>query len=345
MKEASFYSVTDSASSIVQCYLCSHRCIIKNGKKGICNVRQNINGTLHSLVYGKLVSESIDPIEKKPLFHVSPGSLSYSIASVGCNFKCSHCQNYQISQYPVTSPESIPGASRTPHQVVNSAISQGCESISYTYIEPTIFFEFAVDTAEIAHQQGLINIFVSNGYTSPEASRKIAPFLDANNIDLKSYSDKFYQQICKAKLAPVLDTITLMKELGVWLEVTTLIIPGLNDSDAELCEIAKFLVALDPEIPWHVSRFHPTYKLTNIKPTPPETLYRAKEIGNAAGLKHVYTGNIHGLEGEDTHCPQCAMTLIKRSGYTITENCMTNGTCPQCKSNVAGLWHTAQSRS
>nr|MBF0221583.1 AmmeMemoRadiSam system radical SAM enzyme [Desulfobulbaceae bacterium] len=338
MKEASFYHVIDSSTSTVQCDLCSHRCIIKIGKKGICNVRLNINGTLHSLVYGKLVSECSDPIEKKPLFHVLPGSLSYSIATVGCNFKCSHCQNHQISQYPITTPDSVPGTLRTPSQVVDIASSQGCKSISYTYIEPTIFFEFAIETAELAHQKGLKNIFVSNGYTSPEATIKIAPFLDANNIDLKSFSDKFYQQICKAKLAPVLDTISLMKERGVWIEVTTLIIPGLNDSDAELGEIAKFLVGLDPEIPWHVSRFHPTYKLTTSPPTPPESLYRAKEIGHAAGLKYVYTGNIHGMGGEDTFCPECHKTVVKRSGYTIEKNCITDGKCPKCNSPIAGLW-------
>jgi len=338
MQEALFYDVIDIDSATVQCHLCCHRCTIKNGKTGLCKVRLNTNGILHSLVYGKLVSENVDPIEKKPLFHVSPGSQSYSIATVGCNFKCRHCQNYQISQFPIASPEAVPGKSQTPRQVVDNAIAQSCQSISYTYVEPTIFFEFAYDTAEIAHQHHLKNIFVSNGYTGPEAAKKIAPFLDANNIDLKAFNDTFYRQICKAKLAPVLDTITLMKELGVWVEVTTLIIPGLNDSDKELDKIAKFLVGLDAEIPWHVSRFYPTYKLTNHPPTPVETLHRARAIGKAAGLKYIYTGNVHDQGGEDTICPQCSKTLVKRAGYTIQENLMANDTCPNCNTPIAGIW-------
>ena len=339
MKEALFYDVIDSSSATVQCHLCSHNCKIKNGKTGLCNVRLNIDGILQSLVYGKLVSENVDPIEKKPLFHVAPGSYSYSIATVGCNFKCRHCQNYQISQCQINSPAEVPGKSRTPRQVVSDALAYDCQSISYTYVEPTIFFEFAYETAEIAHEQHLKNIFVSNGYTGPAAAKKIAPFLDANNIDLKSFSDTFYRQICGARLTPVLNTIALMKELGVWLEVTTLIIPGLNDSDKELQEIAAFLAALDPGMPWHVSRFYPTYKLLDAPPTPVETLHRAKEIGKAAGLKYIYTGNIHDRGGEDTICPQCGKTLIKRAGYTIEENLMTNGSCPDCSIAIAGLWN------
>jgi pyruvate formate lyase activating enzyme len=301
-------------------------------------VRLNADGVLQSLVFGKLVSEHVDPIEKKPLFHVSPGSYSYSIATVGCNFKCRHCQNYQISQFPIDSPEAVPGRSRTPRQVVGDALAHNCQSISYTYVEPTIFFEFAYETAEIAHQQHLKNIFVSNGYTGPEAARKIAPYLDANNIDLKAFSDTFYRQICGARLAPVLDTITLMKELGVWVEVTTLVIPDLNDSDEELGKIAAFLVGLDPEIPWHVSRFFPAYKLTEHPPTPVETLHRAREIGKAAGLKYIYTGNVHDRGGEDTICPQCGKTLIKRAGYSIEKNLMAAGSCPDCSTVIAGLW-------
>lgn len=227
MKEAMFYERLGDRK--VRCFLCAQHCIISPGKRGICAVRENIEGTLYSLVYGKIVAHHIDPIEKKPLFHFYPGSRSYSIATVGCNFRCLHCQNYDISQYPKIYPD-IPGEKMSPEEVVREAEISGCQSISYTYTEPTIFFEFAYDCARIAHEKGIKNVFVSNGYTSPEATRAIAPYLDANNIDLKG-DDNFYKKVAGARLQPVLDTIKLMKELGVWVEVTTLIIPAYNDSE------------------------------------------------------------------------------------------------------------------
>ncbi|MBU0484381.1 MAG: AmmeMemoRadiSam system radical SAM enzyme [Proteobacteria bacterium] len=337
MKEADLYNVTDHETKTVQCLLCNHRCLIKKGNRGICQVRENHDGKLFSLVYGRIISEHIDPIEKKPIFHMLPGSSSYSIATVGCNFRCIHCQNSEISQYPARNPGSIPGRERTPGQIIEAALLQKCQSISYTYVEPTIFFEFAYDTARLAHESGLKNVFVSNGYTSPEATKKIAPFLTANNIDLKAFTEKFYHEVCGAKLAPVLETITLMKKLGIWVEVTTLVIPDWNDSDRELSEIANFIKNVDPEIPWHVSRFYPTYKMTDRTPTPVSTLQRAREIGIAAGLKYVYTGNIPDDTGENTYCPDCGTIVIKRSGYTTTHD-LKNGTCRKCRANIPGIF-------
>jgi len=338
MKTADFQKVLDAEKKTVECFLCNHRCHIKEGRRGICQVRENRDGTLYSLVYGKLVSQNVDPIEKKPLFHFLPGTLSYSIATVGCNFRCAHCQNYDISQYPRLHNGAIAGSSVTPGHVVESAIEYGCRSISYTYIEPTIFFEFAYDCARLAHDRGVKNVFVSNGYTSPEATKKIAPFLDGNNIDLKAFTDKFYREVCGAKLAPVLDTILLMKELGVWVEVTTLVIPGWNDSDSELKEIARFIKGVDLEMPWHVTRFHPTYKMTDRNATPVSTLMRARQIGMAEGLKYVFVGNIPGEGGENTICPRCGETVVERFGFSISSHNLKGDKCGNCDQPIAGVF-------
>ncbi|UCD36504.1 MAG: AmmeMemoRadiSam system radical SAM enzyme [Nitrospiraceae bacterium] len=335
MKEAMFYEKLDDRR--VRCRLCAHNCLIGNRERGLCAVRENRDGTLYSLVYGKVISSQIDPIEKKPLYHFLPGSSSFSIATVGCNFRCTHCQNYQISQYPKEGSFSIPGSDMTPDDVVNAAAKSGCESISYTYTEPTIFFEFAYDCAKLARERGLRNVFVSNGYTSEEAVRSIAPYLDANNIDLKG-SDAFYKEVCGARLGPVKNTIKRMKELGVWVEVTTLIIPDLNDSDKDLSEIAEFIRSVDPSIPWHISRFFPTYLLTDKPPTPVETLHRAYDIGRGKGLKHIYTGNVPDREKQDTHCPSCGSLVIRRHGFQMVENTIRNGSCTHCRSPVAGVW-------
>jgi pyruvate formate lyase activating enzyme len=338
MKKADFQRAVDKEKKSVECFLCAHNCLIKEGMRGICRVRENRDGVLYSLVYGRLISQNIDPIEKKPLFHFLPGTLSYSIATVGCNFRCSHCQNYDISQYPRLHDGAIIGNSSTPEQVVSAAQEYGCQSISYTYIEPTIFFEFAYECAQLAHERKIKNVFVSNGYTSPEATRKIAPYLDGNNIDLKAFTDKFYREVCKAKLAPVLDTIQLMKELGVWVEITTLVIPGWNDSDSELRQIAQFIRGVDPEMPWHVTRFHPTFKMTDRGATPSATLQRARQIGLAEGIKHVFVGNIPGEEGENTICPQCHETVIARRGFSIVSQNLEDGKCAACGEPIAGIF-------
>jgi pyruvate formate lyase activating enzyme len=333
MKEAMFYEKLGDGK--VRCFLCAQHCIISPGKRGICAVRENIEGTLYSLVYGKIVAHHIDPIEKKPLFHFYPGSRSYSIATVGCNFRCLHCQNYDISQYPKIYPD-IPGEEMSPEEVVRDAEISGCQSISYTYTEPTIFFEFAYDCARLAHEKGIKNVFVSNGYTSPEATRAIAPYLDANNIDLKG-DDNFYKKVAGARLQPVLDTIKLMKELGVWVEVTTLIIPAYNDSEDFLKWVSEFIKSIDPAMPWHVTQFYPTYKLTDQPRTPISTLRKAREIGLKAGLRYVYEGNVPGEGGENTYCPKCGELLIERFGFSLTKIQMKNASCPKCGTRIDGI--------
>lgn len=338
MHEASHYLKKTEAENSVHCLLCAHYCHIKEGRRGLCHVRENRGGILYSLVYGRLVSENIDPIEKKPIFHLLPGSLSYSISTVGCNFRCRHCQNYDISQYTATNGANIPGRERLPAEVVAAAQDERCASISYTYVEPTIFYEFARDTSQLAYEQGIKNVFVSNGYTSPAATRELAPLLTANNIDLKSFSDRFYQEVCGAKLKPVLETISLMKELGVWVEVTTLVIPDLNDTDEELAAIANFIRAIDPEMPWHVTAFHPTYKMTDRPPTPASTLKKAREIGLASGLKFVYTGNLPGDEGESTRCPNCREILIARTGFYSSPAGLVGATCRFCGTKIPGVF-------
>jgi pyruvate formate lyase activating enzyme len=334
LKEAMFYEKLEG--NAVHCYLCSHHCRISEGKRGICSVRENINGTLYTLVYGKLIASAVDPIEKKPLFHFLPGSRAYSVATVGCNFRCLNCQNYDISQMPKPQRQ-VPGEHVTPEEVVEAAKLYKCESIAYTYNEPTIFFEYAYDIAKLAKKEGIKNVFVSNGYTTPEALRVMAPYLDANNIDLKSFSDDFYRKVCGARLEPVIDCIRLHKQLGIWIEITTLVIPSLNDSEENFRKIAEFIRNLDPGIPWHVSRFHPDYKLLDLPPTPVETLDRARKIGLEAGLKYVYQGNVPG-EGENTNCPSCGKLLIERRGYEVTRYRVKDGKCPHCGANIDGVW-------
>ncbi len=322
---------------LVSCGLCSHRCRIPEGKLGLCAVRENEDGVLKSLVYDKVIAQNIDPIEKKPLFHFLPGTQSYSIATPGCNFRCRHCQNSDISQLPRELRGSIPGKAVAPAAIVLAAQQARCASISYTYTEPTIFFELAYDTAQCAKENGLRNVFVTNGYITREALGMIRPVLDAANIDLKSFSNDFYRNICGARLAPVLDAIQNYKQVGIWIEITTLIIPGHNDSDAELRQIAEFICSVGKEIPWHVSRFHPTYKLTDAGITPAETLKRARQIGIDAGLRYVYEGNIPG-EGEDTLCWSCGKPLIRRIGFSVIENAITNGACRHCGAVMNGVW-------
>jgi len=336
MKEAMLYEKLEGKR--VRCFLCSHHCHISEGKRGICAVRENINGVLFSLVYGKIIASHVDPIEKKPLFHFLPASYSFSIATVGCNLRCQHCQNYEISQFPRERPEvPIPGEDMTPEAVVNLAERYGCKSISYTYTEPTIFFEFAYDCARLAQERGIKNVFVSNGFMTPESARAIAPYLDGNNIDLKG-GEKFYKEICGARAAPVRETIRLMKELGVWVEVTTLIIPGHNDSEEDLRNIAEFVKSVDPAIPWHVTQFYPTYKLTEAPRTPVETLRWTRQMGLETGLKYVYEGNVPGAGGENTYCPNCKELLIRRIGFSIEENRMKNGKCFNCGVMIEGVW-------
>lgn len=334
-KEAMLYERLPEGK--VRCNLCAHRCLIFPGKRGICRVRENRDGTLYSLVYGRLISRAVDPIEKKPLFHFHPGSASYSIATVGCNFHCRQCQNWEISQYPRLNSGEIIGGGFTPQEIVADALRRNCQSISYTYVEPTIFFEFAYDTGELAHERGLANVFVSNGYLTGEATRAIAPYLDAINIDIKAFKDSTYRHYYGATLQPVLDTVKLMRKLGIWVEVTTLVIPTVNDSEGELRAIARFIKGIDPAIPWHVTRFHPNYKLLDLPPTPVGTLRRAREIGLEEGLRYVYEGNVPGEGGENTYCPSCGELLIARWGFSISRYSLKAGHCPDCGAAIAGV--------
>jgi len=334
MKEAYLYERLEGKR--VRCNLCNHRCVIGEGKRGRCHVRENRGGILYTLVYERLISANVDPIEKKPFFHFLPASKAFSIATVGCNFRCLHCQNYTISQMP-RDEGRIVGEKVPPQEIVESALRTGCKTISYTYTEPTIFFEYAYDTAKIAKDRGVKNTFVTNGYMTPEALEMIAPYLDGANVDLKSFQDKFYREVCGAHLDPVLETIRRMKALGIWVEVTTLIIPTLNDSEEELRRIAKFIRSVGPEIPWHVTAFHPDYTMLDKPPTPASTLRRAREIGLEEGLRYVYSGNMPGEEGENTYCWSCHKLLIRRWGFQVLENHIEDGRCPYCGASIDGV--------
>jgi len=333
---ASLFLARDDGT--LQCTICAHGCRLREGQKGLCGVRERRGDALISLVYGRVVAEHIDPIEKKPIFHVLPGSLSYSIATLGCNFRCLHCQNASISQVARDMDVASSGVYRDPETLVASAIVSGCRSMSYTYVEPTIFFEFAYDCCVAAKAEGLKNIFVSNGYMSDSTIRMLAPVLTAINIDLKSFSDSFYHKVCGARLAPVLNSIARFKELGVWVEVTTLVIPGKNDSEEELAEIASFLAGIDREMPWHVTGFYPAHKMSHVPPTGTKTLVRGRQIGFDHGLKFVYSGNRPGAVGENTACPSCGETIVLRHGFQIVSNRLQAGCCPDCGHPIPGIW-------
>ncbi len=334
-KEAMLYEKT--ADRQVECHLCSHLCRLQETKFGICGVRQNLDGCLFTHVYGEVIASNVDPIEKKPLYHFLPGSRSYSIATLGCNFKCGFCQNWQISQQSIRERRDVPGRRMDPREIVTEALGAHCRSIAYTYTEPTVFFEYAYETARIASHEGLRNVLVTNGFMTTEAVDAIHPFLDAANIDLKSFRDEFYRTNCKGRLQPVLDTIQHMKEQGIWIEVTTLVIPGENDSEQELASIADFIAQIGVEVPWHISRFHPDYQFTQRhRATPPATLSRAAQIAGEKGLQHVYLGNV--AADSDTYCPNCRALLVARSGYSIREDAMRAGECQTCGTAVAGVW-------
>jgi pyruvate formate lyase activating enzyme len=332
-KEAMLYEKLEKRQ--VRCKLCSHRCTVADGKFGFCGVRKNENGALFTYVYGEAIASHVDPIEKKPLYHFLPGSQAFSIATVGCNFHCGFCQNWQISQASKKEGGDV-GYELKPEEVVREAKRHRCKSISYTYTEPTIFFEYAYATAQLAKAEGLANTFVTNGYMTAEALDTIQPYLDAANVDLKSFSDEYYKKNCKGRLQPVLDSIRYMKKLGIWIEVTTLIIPGENDSDSELRDIAQFIAKTDVAIPWHISRFHPDYRFTDHRATPVETLRKARDIGKEQGLRYLYLGNI--LEGADTRCYQCNELLVKRSYFSPEEVNIKDGRCPSCSAAIDGRW-------
>ncbi len=334
MKEAMLYEKRDGGK--VLCRLCRHRCLIAEGKQGICAVRENHGGTLFTLVYRRLVSRNIDPIEKKPLFHFAPGSKSFSIATVGCNFRCDFCQNHEISQMP-RDQKHIIGEDVSAEEIVAMAKRAGCRTISYTYTEPTIYFEYAYEIAKLATQEGLKNIFVTNGYMTEEALRTIHPHLHGANVDLKAFTDEFYQKRCGARLEGVLESLRAMKELGIWVEITTLMIPDLNDNEDELRKLAQFILSLGKETPWHISRFHPMYRMLDRSSTSVKILERARKIGLEAGLRYVYTGNVPGDRGEDTFCYHCGKLLVDRMGFQILQYQIKEKKCYNCGSMIDGV--------
>ena len=320
----------------VRCVACAHRCVLRPGRTGICGVRQNRGGWLYTTVYGQIVASKAEPIEKKPFFHFMPGSYAYSVATQGCNFHCAFCQNWQMSQ---AHREGFVPESRnvTPEAVVDEAVAAGVRSIAYTYVEPTVFIEFALDTMVRARAAGLHNVFVTNGYETPESLDLVAPLLDAANVDLKSANDAFYRRVCGARWEPVRDSIVDMRRRGIWVELTTLIIPGLNDDPDEFRAMAEWVAtAVGPETPWHLSRFQPAYRLGELEPTPTETLVMAAQIARQAGLRHVYVGNAPEVEESTTNCLRCGERLIARSDFAITEWHLVEGHCPRCKHVLAG---------
>lgn len=332
----------------VQCQACAWQCRIPEGRVGVCGVRLNQKGILYLTVYGQAVGMHLDPVEKKPLFHFLPGSNALSFGTVGCNFGCLFCQNWHMSQSPkghqdqlakIITAQSEPWS---PQKIVDTATKLGARSIAYTYNEPAIFVEYAHDTAVLAKKAGLNNIFVSNGYESPESLNYMDGLLDAINIDIKSFSDDFYRELCKAKLQPVLDTVKRVYERKIHLEITTLIIPGKNDSSKELTQIAKFIKSISLNIPWHVTAFHPAHQLTAIPPTPAKNLIKAYEIGQKAGLKFVYIGNITDPKHSTTYCPNCHEVLIKRTWHDTEiqpDFARSVGQCPHCYTSIPGLWN------
>lgn len=322
----------------VQCRLCNHFCAIKPGRRGRCGVRENRDGTLYSLNYGKVAAANLDPVEKKPLYHFQPGSRTFSFATMGCNLTCTFCQNWSLSQTPRLDGR-IRGQNVTPEELVAEAVNLGAASIAYTYSEPTIFFELMQDTARLAHAKGLKNIMVSNGFMTRECLEALGPDIDAINVDLKCFTEEFYTDISGARLKPVLDNLKQIKhELKWWLEVTTLLIPGKNDSPEELDRLTDFLAnEIGPDTPWHISRFHPDYQMTDAPVTPSGALQRAWDMGKSKGLKYVYIGNVPGSNRQDTLCPACGRDLIDRAGFSARVVGIEDGKCAHCGEPVHGV--------
>jgi pyruvate formate lyase activating enzyme len=321
---------------VVQCGLCPHGCRLAEGQNGVCRVRGNRGGILYSFNSDRVAALHVDPIEKKPLYHFLPGSRSFSLAAMGCNLACRFCQNHHLSV--VFDPASVRGEPLPPAELVKAAVDSRCASISYTYTEPTVFFELMRETAILARERGLRNVMVSNGFMSAAALADLAPWLDAANIDLKSFSDEFYRRYCNARLQPVLDTIAEMRRRSIWVEVTTLLIPGLNTSAAELGQLASFLVSIDAKMPWHVSRFFPQHEMQELEPTAEADIHLALRIGGESGLSHLYSGNLERDEWSDTICSNCGTTLIRRQGYRVACDWKEPGKCPACGAAVAGIW-------
>jgi len=337
-KEA--YLARPLSGGVVQCQVCEHFCAVKPGAAGKCGVRRNVDGTLYLVVYGEPVAIHVDPIEKKPLFHFMPRGDVLSIGTYGCNFRCPFCQNWQMSQVRDFDDElHTLGQHATPEALVDACLRNQIPMIAYTYNEPTVFFEYTYDTAKLAHEHGIKNVYVSNGYMSQAALDMIAPYLDGINVDLKAFGDPFYREQCQARLEPVKRNIAhIARETDIWIEITTLLVPGLNDAEDELRAMAGWLAEVDPDMPWHVTAFHPDYEMLDRPRTPQRALARAYEIGSQAGLRYVYVGNVMDADRESTHCPQCRHKLIQRHWYRVKELWPERGVCPQCSHTIAGVW-------
>lgn len=321
---------------LVKCLLCPKECQLVNGQRGDCRARINLNGKLTTLVYGKPCAVHVDPIEKKPIFHMLSGSRAFSIATAGCNLHCKYCQNWQISQ---REPEETENHDIPPQKVVEFALQSTCRSIAYTYSEPLVFYEYTIDSARLAHQKGVHNILVSAGFINKKPLLELTPYLDAANIDLKGFTEKFYKTVCSGDLKVILENLITFQKQGVWLEITNLVVPTLNDDMKMTGEMCDWILAnLGPEVPLHFSRFWPMYKLKNLPPTPVKTLTQARKLAMDKGLYYVYAGNVPGHEGNNTYCPKCKSLVVGRIGYMITAYNIKNGTCGTCGEKIAGIW-------
>jgi len=338
MTPARLWKKIKERQGVVQCELCNHFCVLKSGERGKCGVRENQAGELYTLVYNKVAAINVDPIEKKPLYHFLPGTKTFSLGTMGCNFSCVFCQNFTLSQTPKLNGV-IQGEIVSIREFLNAAISYNCKSVSFTYSEPTIFFELVEDTAKETIEYGLKNVIVSNGFMSVKVIDRLKDLIHAANIDLKSFSDNFYKNLCDGRLKPVLNNLVLMKKYGWLVEVTTLVIPGKNDSKKELTAIARFIYnELGDDVPWHISRFHPDYKLLNSTITPISTVEMGYEIGKEVGLKYVYVGNVRANEKENTYCPECGSLLIRRAGFCSEILNLYQGKCKECGTTIPGIW-------
>jgi len=341
-REAMFYKTLDGET--IQCQLCPRRCTLSEGMRGFCRAREPHGGKHYSLVYGNPCAiHTDDPIEKKPLFHFLPQTITFSIATAGCNLRCKFCQNWEISQFP---PEETVNYDLLPEEVVDFAIKYNRPTIAYTYSEPSVFYEYMYDTAVIAHKKGVKNMYHSNGYLNPEPLKELCKYLDGANIDLKGFTEKFYGEICGATLEPVLTTLKILKKEGVHLEITNLVVPPYNDDMEKIEEMCLWIRNnLGREVPLHFSRFYPLYKLKNLSPTPVETLEKAREVALKVGLEYVYIGNVPGHPGENTYCPKDGKLLIERRGYEILKNNVVGGKCKFCGKPIPGVWADEKERT
>ncbi len=334
LKEAKYYSKLEQKK--IKCTLCPHECILNIGQTGICRTRKNIDGKLYTLAFSNPVAINIDPIEKKPLYHFLPTSRTFSIATAGCNLRCKNCQNATISQ---VSPEQTNNYNLEPKQIIDSALKNNCKSIAYTYTDPVVFYEYALETAKLAKKNGLKNIIVSAGYINQKPLEELCQFIDAANIDLKSFDDNLYKKLNSARLQPVLETLKTLRKKNIWLEITNLLIPGFNDNEQMIDKMTKWLAKNGfDETPLHFSKFYPTYKLSNIAPTPLETIEKAIQIARQNGLKYIYGGNIWGHNSENTYCPNCNNIIISRNSYNTKIKAIENGKCTFCGKKINGVW-------